>query len=92
MYEQIVNQFRIDSDRKSGGASFEQTTTSPEEPTSLKPVRNGVVDRVAGRVGGLGAALALGYFDDSVPAHGGFEQHSGRPVLAFLSRPTHNIC
>ncbi len=88
-----LDELRVDSALRTGGAVVIKSAETPESPVEPNPVRSAFLAGLIGLLIGLGAALLLDYLDDKVRTEEDLQRLTDRPVLATvpIDPPPNNL-
>ncbi len=91
-FRETLNQLQVDAALKTGGASVVKSAELPTEPVEPAPLRTTVLAAGLGLLLGLGLALIIDYFDDTVRTEHEVARVATPPVLAVVpvDRPVDN--
>lgn len=83
-FEQRLDQLQVDSALTTGGASVVKSATLPVAPSEPTPARTAALALLVGLVIGVGAALLIDHFDDSIQSAGDLDAVTNVPLLAVV--------
>lgn len=84
VFKQRLDQLQVNAALATGSAQVVRHAAQPSSPVEPRPTRTAAMAAVVGLLIGLGGALAIDHFDDSIRTEEDVERAVGLPVLAMV--------